>query len=199
MLFGGQSGDAWDDVALVEALRRHDPRAELIAWQRYATVVARTVRRLAGPRCDEEDLSQEVFLRFFRSIGALREPSAVRSFLTGICIRVVRHEMRTRWLRRWLHLTDKGSLPETSAPMADAEAREAVARFYGLLDRLSSEARSLFVARHLEGLALAEVAALHGISLSTAQRKLGRAEARVSLWTAGEPAIAAYLERGAAR
>jgi RNA polymerase sigma-70 factor (ECF subfamily) len=199
VLIAGQTAGEWDHVTLAEGLRRHDGRAELAAWQRYETLVSRTVRRLAGPRCDEEDLSQEVFLRFFRSIGALRDPSAMRSFVIGICIRVVRHDMRTRWLRRWLNLTDKGSVPEVVAPTADTEAREVVARFYRVLDRLSSESRSLFVARHLEGLGLAEVAELHAMSLSTAQRKLGRVQARVALLTAGDPAIAAYLERGAVR
>jgi RNA polymerase sigma-70 factor (ECF subfamily) len=195
ILFGGELGDEPGDAALVEALRRRDARAELIAWRRFAPSVSRTVRRLAGPRCDEEDLSQEVFLHFFRSIGALREPSAVRSFLTGICIRVVRREVRGRWLRRWLLLTEHGALPEVAAPVADPGVREAVARYYAILDRLGSEARSLFVARHLEGLGLVEVAALHGLSVSTTQRRLVRAQARVAVLTGDDPAIAAYLQR----
>jgi hypothetical protein len=62
-----------------------------------------------------------VFLRFFRSVSGLRDPQAARSFIVGICIRVVRGERRKRWLRRWLTLTDGGSLPDTSciAPLGD--------------------------------------------------------------------------------
>ena len=198
ILFGSESVDEPDDVALVEGLRRHDPHAELLAWRRYGPGVARTLRRLAGPGCDEEDLSQEVFLRFFRSIGALREAVAVRAFLTGICMRVVRHEVRGRWLRRWLRLTDRGVMPEMAAPAVEPEMRQVVARYYALLDRLGSQARSLFVARHLEGLGLAEVASLHGLSVSTTQRKLARAQARMAALTSGDPAITEYLRRGTA-
>jgi RNA polymerase sigma-70 factor (ECF subfamily) len=174
-------------------------RAELIAWRRLGPVVARTIRRLAGPGCDEEDLSQEVFLRFFRSIGRLREVAAMRGFLTGICVRVVRRERRGRWLRRWLRLTDDAVTPDVAAPTVEPEVRQAVTRYYAVLDRLGEQGRSLFVARHPEGLGLAEVASLHGLSISTTQRKLARAQARVALPTRGDPTLTDYLERGARR
>jgi RNA polymerase sigma-70 factor (ECF subfamily) len=199
ILFGGETLDELDDASLVEALRRRDPHAELAAWRRFAPVVARTLRRLAGPGCDEEDLSQEVFLRFFRSAGALREPAAVRGFLSGICVRVVRRELRGRWLRRWLRLTDRGVVPDVAAPAVEPELRQVVARYYAILDRLSAQARSLFVARHLEGLGLAEVASWHRLSLSTTQRKLARVEAQVAALVAADPVVAQYLGSGGGR
>ena len=46
----GQARDAADsDVALVAALRRGEPQAELAAWNRFATGVDQTLRRLLGP------------------------------------------------------------------------------------------------------------------------------------------------------
>ena len=89
----GQARDVDTDVALVEALRRGEARAELAAWNRFAVGVDQTLRRLLGPGPDREDLLQEVFIRFFRRVGSLREPTAVRGFLTGICIHVVRGEI----------------------------------------------------------------------------------------------------------
>jgi RNA polymerase sigma-70 factor (ECF subfamily) len=188
--------DELDDVALVEALRGGAPGAERLAWFRFGPMVARTLCRLAGPGCDEEDLSQEVFLRFFRKVGRLREPTAVRAYLTGISIRVVRREIRRRWLRRWLRLTSKGDVPDVAGPDADPEARQVVERYYGVLDRLSADSRSLFVARHVEGLTLAEVATLHGLSVSTVQRKLARARARIAALAKSDPVLQAYLQQG---
>src|SRR4051812_31232403 len=93
ILFGGRSSaEEADDEGLSQALRRGDAQAPFVAWRRCAPLVTRTLRRLLGPGCDEEDLGQEVFFRFFRNVPALRTPSAVRSFLLGICIRVVRQE-----------------------------------------------------------------------------------------------------------
>jgi RNA polymerase sigma-70 factor (ECF subfamily) len=182
-----------DDQELVLALRQNDPRAAYVAWRRFAPLVTRTVRRLMGPGGDEDDLSQEVFLRFFHNVSKLRTPTAVRSFLIGISIRVVRHEVRRRWLRRWLRLTDHGALPDTAGPGTDPEAHQVVRRYYQILDKVGAEARSLFVTRQIEGLGLAEVAALHGLSLSTTQRKLARVSQRIALLVRRDPVLADYL------
>src|SRR6476660_4636733 len=102
----GQARDAADsDVALVAPRRSGEPQAELAASTRFATGVDQTLRRLLGPGPDREDLLQEVFIRFLRRIGTLREPAAIRAFLTGICIHVVRGEIARRQRRRWLSLT----------------------------------------------------------------------------------------------
>ena len=184
-----------DDTALVEALRRGASGAERLAWLRFGPMVARTHCRLAGAGGDEEDLSQEVFLRFFRTVGRLREPDAVRAYLTGICIRVVRREVRRRWLRRWLRLTPAGDVPDVAGPDVDPESRQVVEHYHGVLDRLSAESRSLFVARHIEGLTLSDVAALHGLSVSTTQRKLARARQRIAALAKSDPVLRAYLQQ----
>ncbi len=145
---------ATSDVALVESLRRGDRGAELTAWNRFSPSVDRTLRRLLGPGHEQEDLLQEVFLRFFRRVPALREPAAVRAFLTGIAIHVVRAEIARKTRFRWLRLTATGDLPEPAARPDDPDAREAVLRYYRLLDEVGGKDRSLFVARTIEGLTL---------------------------------------------
>jgi RNA polymerase sigma-70 factor (ECF subfamily) len=186
---------AADDAAVAEALMRGEPGAAFAAWKRLRPMVARTLRRLIGPDRDVTDLEQEVFLRFFRQIGKLRSPAAVRGFVAGICLRVVRRELRHRWMRGFLRLTASGEPPEAAAPAApaDLESREVLRRYYAVLERLGAEARSLFVARQIEELPMDEVAALHGLSLSTTQRRLGRAVRRVAAMVEGDPVIAAYL------
>ena len=137
---------------------------------------------------DEDDLCQEVFLRFFQRVPGLRDPGAVRGFLFAVCLRVARKELRRRWLRRWLRLTDDGTLPE-SAPdraldAADREARDAIVRYYDILNTMGGQGRSLFVTRYIEGVALADVARLHGLSVSTTQRRRD-AWQRVTRWSDG--------------
>jgi RNA polymerase sigma-70 factor (ECF subfamily) len=185
-------GDDGGDAALVLALRRGEPQAELAAWNRFSPAVDRTLRRLLGPEPEREDLLQEVFIRFFRRVGTLREPAAVRGFLTGICLRVVRGELTMRRARRWLRLTSSGETPEVPAGPRDDEAREAVVRYYGVLDQLAGRDRSLFVARTIEELTLSEVAAMHGVSVSTAQRRIAHATKRVALLVRRDPLLATW-------
>jgi RNA polymerase sigma-70 factor (ECF subfamily) len=199
VLPGRSPAPADADAALVLALRRGEPRAELEAWNRFSPGVDGTLRRLLGPGpgADRADLLQEVFIRFFRRVATLREPAAVRGFLTGICLHVVRAEIAARRRRSWLRLTSTGDAPEPPAGERDDESREAVRRYYRVLDRLPGEERSIFVARTIEGLTLDEVAALHGVSVSTAQRRIERATARVALLARRDPMLASLAEGGA--
>jgi RNA polymerase sigma-70 factor, ECF subfamily len=188
----GQARGVDSDVALVEALRRGEPQAELAAWNRFAPGVDQTLRRLLGPGPDREDLLQEVFIRFFRRIGTLREPAAVRGFLTGICVHVVRAEITRRKRRRWLSLTPTGDVPESAPVFPDLEGREAVTRYYRMIDRLGGKDRSFFVARTIEGMTLDEVAAAHDVSVSTAQRRINRASKRVATLVRRDPMLARF-------
>jgi len=116
----------------------------------------------------------------------------LRRLLTGICLRVVRRELRYRWLRRFLRLSATGDPPELSASL-DVESREVLQHYYAVLGRLGAEGRSLYVARHIERLPMAEVAAHHGLSISTTQRRLGRVVRRVAAMVDADPVLAGYL------
>jgi small-conductance mechanosensitive channel len=108
------------------------------------------------------------------------------------------HDYRVamRKLRSWLRLAGD-ELDELGgdwqAVSGDPEAREAIRRFYAVLDSLRGESRSLLVVRFLEGKELAEVARLHGMSQSTVQRKLHKAVARVTALVRQDPALSAYV------
>src|SRR4051812_45657335 len=93
-----------DDALLVLRLQRNEKDAPALVWKRFAPKVRAMVRRLLGPSGDEDDVVQEVFIRFFASVRRLREPALVRSFLLGIGVHVVRKEIPRRELRHWLRL-----------------------------------------------------------------------------------------------
>jgi RNA polymerase sigma-70 factor (ECF subfamily) len=184
------------DAELALALMRGEKAAARVAFVRFVPMARRSLRRLLGPGLDEEDLCQEVFLRFFRRIHDLRDPAAVRGFLLAVCLRVGRQELRRRWLRRWLRLTDSGSLPEASDEAASkssddpaSDARDAVNRYYRILDTVGGQGRSLFAARYIEGSELVEVARSHGLSVSTTQRRLSRVAKRVDAMVRRDPLL----------
>jgi RNA polymerase sigma-70 factor, ECF subfamily len=187
--------DTRSDAEIADALRRGDRDAELEAWNRFSPGTSQTLRRLLGPGPDREDLLQEVYLRFFRNVRSLREPAAVRGFLSGICVHVVRQEIARRRRSRWLQLTTTGDPPDAPGPAPDIEARNVIARYYDVLERLGSTDRSIFVSRTIEKLTLEEVAEHHGISVSTTQRRLARATKRVSAMIRQDTALAALAGR----
>jgi RNA polymerase sigma-70 factor (ECF subfamily) len=183
-----------DDAALASALLARDRRAAVRAWSRYSPFVLGVLRRFFGPGADRQDLCQEVFLRFFARIDELRDPSALRGFLVGICLGVARNELRRVRVRRWVRLTAHGDLPEVPVTTWDPEAREAVLRFYAVLERVSVEDRSLFVARYVEKMEIVDVAAAHRMPLSTAKRHLARATRRIGAKMSRDPALSHYVD-----
>ena len=183
-----------DDSALADALGARHPQAAEIAWTRFSPVAIRILRRYFGPGPERQDLTQEIFLRFFSRIGELRNPGALRSFFIGICLGVAQNELRRLKVRRSISLTSTGELPEVPLNTWDPEAREATVRFYRILDGVSSEDRALFVARYIEKMDIPEIALALGRPRSTIKRRLARVTRRVSARMSGDPALADYAE-----
>jgi RNA polymerase sigma-70 factor, ECF subfamily len=183
-----------DDTALVLALRAGDARAPRVVWQRFAGMVHRIVRRALGQAGDIEELVQDVFLNFFRRVPTLREPKALPAFIISITNLTIRHELRRRWVRRWVTLGDShDASQDLRISQPDPEARQAMARFYGILDKLGSEDRMAFVLRFMEGMELTEVASALDLSLASAKRRISHARARIEHHVQQDPALIDYL------
>src|SRR5262245_26767331 len=90
-----------DDAELARAAAAGHSAAPGLVWDRFSSLVRGLLRQSLGPQNDVEDQVQEVFLRFFQQVDTLRDPSALRSFLVGITIRVAGTELRRRRVRRW--------------------------------------------------------------------------------------------------
>ena len=184
------------DADLLAGYRRGESWAAEAIWERHAPLVRRLVARALGPGPGGEDLVQDAFLRLYRKLPGLRTAGAMNAFVVTVTTRVIQTELRARWLRRWLGLSRSGDLPETLGAGADLEAREALARFYRLLDELSPRHRTVFFLRHVEGLELVDVAAATGVSLATIKRWLPRILVRVQRRAAGDPLLARYVRTG---
>ncbi len=184
------------EIELVAALGRGEPWAAQEVWDRYASGVRRLIARALGPRPEVEDLTQETFMRVFSRINSLREAAALREFVLAVAVNVLKQELQRRWVRRRVHLSDSGSVPDVEAPSPDPEAREALARCYAILDKLGARERAAFVLRYMEERTLEDVASGLGVSLSTAKRLVNRASARVSKHVGRDEGLRNFFEQG---
>jgi RNA polymerase sigma-70 factor (ECF subfamily) len=181
------------DHDLVSAFLRSEPAAPATLFDRYAPLVRRIASRAVGPGHDVDDLVQETFLRLFRKLPTLQDPAALKAFVIAITTRVLQTELRGRWVRRWLGLSDDGVLPEGAGSGADLEARAALAHFYRLLDELRPRHRTAFVLRYIEGLELIDVATATGVSLATIKRWLPRITRRIQIQAQRDPLLRGYV------
>jgi RNA polymerase sigma-70 factor (ECF subfamily) len=179
------------DAELVMALRSGQSEAARAIWDRHSGSVYRFLARALGPSGQEiEDLTQEVFLRIFSRAAAIREPAALREFAQSVAVRVLKWELRRRWVRRRVLLTDSGELPEQvdgeQNAAEEAEARHALRRCYQILETLGPRERAAFSLRFIEGMTMEEVAARMNVSMSTAKRLVSRSAAVVAARVEGD-------------
>jgi len=148
-------------------------------FRRHAPYVGALVLKLIGRPGDVDDVVQDVFIQAHRGLSKLREPEAVRPWLRRITVRRTRRWLRKRWVQRWLGESDVDAHPELADPAASPEDRATLAYVYRTLEKMPRDERLAWVLRFVEGETLESIAELLGTSLSTVQRRLRAAEARM--------------------
>jgi RNA polymerase sigma-70 factor (ECF subfamily) len=130
----GDTGEARGDAELVARTLAGDREAFGRLYDRHARLV-RAVALGAGPATDAQDLTQECFLRAYRNLPALREPSSFGPWVVGIARQLVREQRRRR-------RPDRLALdPPAPAPPRSADDADEIAHVLGLVSRLPEEER----------------------------------------------------------
>ncbi len=140
---------------------------------------------LLGDQQEALDLSQEVFLRVFRTLGQFRGRSALRTWIYRVV--VTQASNRRRWWRRRhqsqqvaleQHVAQHGDLADARSfakPDEVAEQRETAHQVWTALDRLPFDQRSILVLREIDGLSYEEIAGALHVAVGTVKSRLARA------------------------
>ena len=186
------------DELLVQALLRGDPGATAELFDRHAAHVQRVLVRILGyTEPERADLLHEVFMRALERVGDLKRARSLKPWLVGIAVFTAQEWIRHRKKRGPLLPPEEGAARE--ARDASPEAREAVRAFYELVGRFDADERSAFILRSLEGMTLSEVAEACNVSLSTARRRIDRAEQRFAELLPQYPALVERMRAGGAK
>lgn len=146
-------------------------------YRRYAPYVATIGLRILGKPDEVDDLVQDVFLVAHDDLDAVKFPERVRGWLATIAVRKAMRRLKRTRLRRWLPLEEtKASYEALADSAADPEQRAEVRRVYEQLEAMSTNDRVVWVLRHVQGSTLDEISDYSGLSKSTVQRRLRKAE-----------------------
>jgi RNA polymerase sigma-70 factor (ECF subfamily) len=170
--------------------------AELVAD--HQRMVVQLAINLLGDRDEALDLSQDVFLRVFRTIGRFRGQSALRTWIYRIAVNQARNRHRF-WRRR--HRADQVSLDAHVAAHGDLlpgddvgperrlALKELAARLRHALAGLPFDQRTAIVLREIDGLSYEEIAFSLGVTVGTVKSRLTRARQtlRMELHEARQP------------
>lgn len=181
---------SWADVAgreslLIERCVAGDEAAFTALVGEHERMVYQLALHLLGDEQEALDLSQEVFLQVFRTIGRFRCQSSLRTWIFRIVVNQARN--RQRWWRRRRQadqvsldeqLRSNGALPagpEGLLPDRMLGQKELAARIRRALDALPFEQRTAIVLREIDGLSYDEIAFSLGVVVGTVKSRLGRA------------------------
>ena len=173
---------------LIQRCRRGDRKAfeELvIKYQKRALNLA---YRFLGNYEDAQDVTQDAFVKAFRSIKKFKEKSSFYTWLYRIVVdfcyrkfrsRAYRERRRTMSLEKPI-LTEEGEISRT-IPSKEETPREILIRkeiqqaIQGAIDSLGDKPRSVIILHDVEGFSYEEMAEILNCSIGTIRSRLHRA------------------------
>lgn len=173
------------DWALVQSCAAGDEAACTRLVADHQRMVYQLALHLLGEPQEALDLSQEVFLRVFRTLGQFRGHSALKTWIYRIVINQASN--RQRWWRRRhrnqqvpldLHIETNGDLPDTRGGLMPDRAlgqKETATLVWRALDRLPFDQRAVIVLREIDEMSYDEIADSLGVAVGTVKSRLARA------------------------
>ena len=163
---------AWVPPSWDEVVRAHSARVFRLAY------------RLTGNRHDAEDLTQDVFVRVFRSLADYT-PGTFEGWLHRITTNLFLDNVRRKQRIRFDALPDDADrvAGDSPSPATEIDDRLFDPDVQRALDALAPEFRAAVVLCDIEGLSYEEIAATLGVKLGTVRSRIhrGRAQLRAAL------------------
>jgi RNA polymerase sigma-70 factor (ECF subfamily) len=179
------SDAATGDWALVQQCAAGDEDACTRLVTDHQRMVYQLALHLLGDSQEALDLSQEVFLRVFKTLGHFRGQAALRTWIYRIVVNQASN--RQRWWRRrkksqQVALEDQiahgHELAESrnfAMPDRLLQQQETAGRVWQALDDLPFDQRTAIVLREIHGLSYEEIADSLGVAVGTIKSRLARA------------------------
>ncbi len=153
------------------------------AWQELVEATGDRLVKAAGLMCanhhDAEDVVQETYLRFAKSLDRFEGKSKIYTWMYGILINIVR---RRRQVASRLIITDTPPEPESIPlePGQGLDAESASQHILTALQKLSPDHRSIILLRYYDQLPVETIAQTLNINLGTVKSRLFHARQQLS-------------------
>jgi RNA polymerase sigma-70 factor (ECF subfamily) len=156
-----------------------DQEAFRLIFERYSRPLISFVYDQVGNRELAEELTQETFVRAYRSLHTLREETKLSTWLFGIAKNVARESLRARQRTNQhvdlddkvvLNLSDRGPVPVKQ--LLNKELNEVIQNSLALLD---DDKRLVFTLKVVQQCSYEEIAEITGFSIPKLKTDLHRA------------------------
>jgi RNA polymerase sigma-70 factor, ECF subfamily len=204
-------GITTEDVALVADLKAGSEEAFAVLIAQYHQPLYSLIARSLNDPADAADITQEVFIKVFRSIRGFHGGSSLRTWLYRIAL----HEASNQ--RRWWsrhkkqeitidssfeadsdaennHLSLAATLADRSdSPFDHAAQAETRERVEAALRQIPEAFRTVVILREIEGFAYEEIAEILNVNLGTVKSRLTRGRSALRIILNADGVVAAAI------
>jgi RNA polymerase sigma-70 factor (ECF subfamily) len=169
-----------NEQELISAARNGDQTAFKEIIHKYQPRVAATVFGMLGHCTEAEDIGQETFIQFYKSLERFRGDSSLATYLTRIAINLSINELRKRKKKMSTFASsarhDLEHIPDSRHPGPDRDVQRMVRK---AVQKLEPKFRKVVVLRMINGYTVKETAQILNLPAGTVLSRLARAQTKL--------------------
>lgn len=162
-------------------------------YQKTSGYVYALAYRIVNTKHDAEEVTQDVFLKVYRSLNSFKFEASFKTWLYRIAVNTALNHAKKRKRVTTREVEEIFEDPATvTQPDAGKrlEAEDSERKLKALLDRLNPDQRACIVLREIEGMDYQTIAANLGMNINTVRSRLKRA--RETLMMLGKKEVASH-------
>ncbi|MCK5822544.1 MAG: sigma-70 family RNA polymerase sigma factor [Bacteroidales bacterium] len=169
-----------DDNYIIELVKNGKDSAFTILVTRYKQQIAKTIIGMLGDCAEADDVGQETFVRFYKSINNYRGDASLGTYLTRIAINLSLNELKRRKRKQLFFLSNNSERPiEISDVNSDFEKKDTKEIVDMAIKILKPEFRSVVILRLVNGYSTKEAAEILNLPIGTVLSRLSRAQIKL--------------------
>ncbi len=184
-------GDREIDQQLVERAQRGDKRAFDLLVVKYQRKLARLLSQFIHDAAEVEDVTQETFIKAYRSLSSFRGDSAFYTWLYRIGINAAKNFLVAQKRRASAttnefdieaaeNFEEGSQLRELNTPENELMSKQIAQTVHQALQALPEELRSAITLREIEGLSYEEIASIMSCPTGTVRSRIFRAREAIA-------------------
>ncbi|MDP5276987.1 RNA polymerase sigma factor [Chengkuizengella axinellae] len=175
--------DQLTDEQLVKQIQMGRNEAYSLLVERHKNYIFTLIFQMIGHRETAEDLSQEVFIKLFRTLASFQGNSKFKTWLYRLTVNLVidhRRSQKKKSVVAWVdELKDKLFTDSSEEPEAKALVKEKQELVHQLINDLPDKYRIIIYLHHLREFSCSEIAEIMQIPTKTVETRLYRGKKRL--------------------
>lgn len=167
-----------EDSLLVDRFKKGEERAFDELVNKYKKRIYYLAYSLTSNHADALDLSQETFIKVYKSIHRFRGRSSFYTWLYRITVNICLNHLKRESKKKEVSFDERIEVAQVdwwSNPKKALENKELQEDLTKAIDSLPPQQKTVFTLRHLEGLPHKEIASILGCSIGNVKANLFQA------------------------